>query len=186
MLNGQDEAIDKLYPPQQESWILKTRYLPTPIITTIGLGIEKQLGSKLSVLCILNCIRFSTKDFEKYQGVIYSIKPEIRYNFYEKSNQGFFLSNFLDYGYHSSPYKEDINEENYTFERGGFFCGVGMLTGRNFSINKKFHVDLYIGPKYRWKNETIVNIENQVLSESQELNAYWGIRVGFNINYTLN
>ena len=185
-MSAQDEAKENSNDTHQNSCNLKIRYFPWPYISILGVGVEKQINSKFSIIWCLNRTRFLRINFEDRLKVVLSTKPEIRYNFYGRFNNGIFVSKFLEIGQYVFKKEEELNIKDYTYNTGGWFYGVGVMIGRNISLGKKFHIDMYLGPKHRWKNITTVKVVDQIKSEKSKTSSYWGLRIGLNINYTIN
>ncbi len=169
----------------EKKMALKGRLLPTPIASTFGIGIEKQIGKSSSIIVLFNAMGYSVGEDAPTNSIL-ALNPEFRYYFGEFSLTSFFTSTFIEIGNHSISLGSEIDAENYTHNKGGNFLGLGLLVGKNMKLGERFYLDCYVGPRFRIQKEEILEKNGNQFTETDQINPNYGVRIGLNLNYALS
>ncbi len=163
-------------------WLLKGRYLPSPIGYTIGFGVERQISDELSVVCLYNMFRINAGS-EESSNRIRLFSPEIRYHWNGYSNKSFFASAFVDVGHEEVNHSYTPDVESVIVDHHKKFVGYGLMVGKNLELSSRIYLDFYIGPRWSFLTEDITRMELQEVTTVNKDQHTSGLRIGMNLNF---
>jgi hypothetical protein len=173
-----------------QSNVIKGRIigLPMPggIIYSMGAGYERIIGKRFSIQTLVNQNGINMQGYDGANEVYRNIIPEFRYYFKTKKQavfSAFFLASFLEIQQRTITPGGEQDSDNYLVSNKQNQLSPGLLIGKNFSSSPRWHLETYIGPKYRMGSETTEEVENGILSSSTITYEKFSIRMGFNVGF---
>lgn len=171
-----------------QSNILKGRIIGLPLgglMYSLGIGYERTLGNHFALQGLINRSGIDMSSTDGSNEVYTSVIPELKYYFKTKQalSSSFFLSCFLELQVRNITPGGEQSTDNFLVSNQQKQVSPGLLVGKNFNLSPKFHIETYLGTKYRIGNERTEEIINNSPSSSTVRYEKLGIRTGFNIAY---
>lgn len=170
--------------------VVKGRIIGWPmsggILYSMGTGYERIIGNHFSLQALVNQSGINMSGYDGANEVYRSLIPEFRYFFKTKKQavfSAFFLSTFLEMQHRTITPGNERDPTNYLIINKQKQISPGLLIGKNFRFSQKWHLESYIGSKYRIGSETEEEVTNNSPNSSTIKYKKWGIRTGSNIAY---
>jgi uncharacterized protein DUF3575 len=169
--------------------IVKGRVFAIPIIGfnySLGIGYERMISDKVSCQILYNNYGYDWTNTDGGAINTQGFVPELRYYFGGKDSfrKQMFIGVFTELlraserpGY-SGP--TDIGFFNGAIAR---LINPGLLIGKNVSLGKSWHLDLYLGWKYKFISKTEKYVDNGSITYINTNEQRSGFRAGVNLAY---
>ena len=167
--------------------VLKGRVFATPIplfLYSLGLGYEHVFANNLSVQVLYNNYGYSNRNMDGNAVNTQGVVPEARYYIgkQESFRQKFFVGVYTEVMLANETAGYAGQSANGTYQGAQYkMLNPGILAGKNISLGKHWHFDVYLGWKYKFMNisEKYSNNGEIVYVDRNEQKA--GMRLGLNL-----
>lgn len=162
-------------------------FFPIPTVFAIGGGYERMITDQVSLQINYKYLQYQMLSKEYDGNVNYGFTPELRYYFGPQENfrNQIFVGLFTEFLKFKDFNDEDSGvTESYVGDSEGDMINPGILFGKNFSMGKRMHLEVFIGYKYQFIDRTETHFNNGLKSYVSVDERSSGVKLGFNLAYS--
>lgn len=160
--------------------VIKGRLLALPgnlKLSSVAIGYERVFVNKNAVQLLFNRNVVDMRETDGGKDVFLTLIPEFKHYFrpLESLHKSAYLSAFLEMRqYYTSGSSFD--------ERS---VAPGFLIGQNLHFSRKWYIEVYTGPLFRFVKKTYTSLDNGVSSLEKNVFSRFGWRFGLNLAYKI-
>jgi hypothetical protein len=155
----------------------------------LGAGYEQVVGNHFSVQALFNSYGFDGQGYDMGSENYTALVPEVKYYFRkrERLSSSLYLSGFVELQRGTlTPSGERDPGEPKLLRLTGLGVHPGVVLGKNFRFSNRWHLEAYVGPKYRFgRYHEVYEVNGQPVRGRAQLveSIYnkWGARAGVNL-----
>jgi hypothetical protein len=179
--------------PLLRNHVIKGRVIGVPVMGVafyaFGAGYEQVVSKHFSVQALFNGYGFDGQGYDMGSENYTALVPEVKYYFRvsEKLSSSIYLSGFVELQRSTlTPGGEREPTEPELLRVTGLGVHPGLVLGKNFRFSNRWHLEAYVGPKYRFgRYHEVYRANGQTLRGRGQLveSVYnqWGARAGVNL-----
>lgn len=169
--------------------IIKGRAFAFPIgggaMYSLGLGYERVVGNNLSLQLLYNLYGSDSRGADGPSIFYTNLIPEVK--FYINPSEGIHTSYYFSFFNEFQKSQSNSSGEGEKSDRYSKQISPGLAVGKNITMGKKWHLELYFGGKYNFGKERKEEEEymGSTIVISTKKHHGFGLRGGLNIAFQL-
>ncbi len=160
--------------------VIKGRLFALPgnlAVSSIGIGYERVFANQNAIQLLFNRNVVDMRETDGSKDVFVTLIPEVKHYFRPPE------------ALHKSAYLAAFLEMRHYYASGGSFneksLAPGLLIGQHLHFSRKWYLEAYTGPLYRFAKEAYNMSDNGVVSLEKRAFSRFGWRFGFNLAYKI-